>query len=582
MGATIVILWRTGLRIGEALDLAETGSTLKVVVPGELTVRPTVSMGDATTFSNHTYDSLAGKSQTKALSLSATIGSCCDGIFPGMDVNVGPVYDSGSQSLNDTNIGTVVDKSWQLGGFGTVDLAPFELKPDPLPVPTTRTVHPVEGAPFTDQVLASFHDPDPADGGEVAAEHYTAEVRWGDGHTTTGTLAGTGDAFTVSASNTYEEEGAYPVDVTVTDRTVPTVTATAHSRAEVADAPLTMRSAPNLRTVEGAPSPDGLLVATFADADPHGEVADFSATIDWGDGVSSTGRVVAAPGSTFSVLAPPHTYEEEGHPTVTVTIRDQGGASTVAHPDMVTNDAALHAGPAVTNGRLSGSGEPVLLWPNPGNSVVATFTDDDPHGEVADFTAVVDWSDGTSSAGTVSARAGGGFQVSASHNYADAWLGARPLRIDITDAGGARTTATTKLLAYAFTASGDFAVGDRSYAAATSGSALTFWGAQWPKDNALTGGAPASFKGFVDAAPAAPPPPATCPSGRGFTTGPGSSAGPPAVVPAFTVMMVASDVTQAGSRIGGTVAHWVVVQTRPGYGPAAGHTGTGTIIAELC
>ena len=48
-----------------------------------------------------------------------------------------------------------------------------------------------------------------------------------------------------------------------------------------------------------------------------------------------------------------------------------------------------------------------------------------------------------------------------------------------------------------------FVVGDQSAALAFSeGSAVEFWGAQWAKDNSLSGGsAPASFKGYADSVP---------------------------------------------------------------------------------
>jgi hypothetical protein len=47
--------------------------------------------------------------------------------------------------------------------------------------------------------------------------------------------------------------------------------------------------------------------------------------------------------------------------------------------------------------------------------VVATFTDADANGTVADYSAVIKWGDGTSTTGTVAAS-GGGFTVSGSHH----------------------------------------------------------------------------------------------------------------------------------------------------------------------
>jgi len=53
---------------------------------------------------------------------------------------------------------------------------------------------------------------------------------------------------------------------------------------------------------------------------------------------------------------------------------------------------------------------------------VASFTDADPNGQVSDFTAIIDWGDATTSAGTITPNASGGFDVSGSHAYNAAGL----------------------------------------------------------------------------------------------------------------------------------------------------------------
>ncbi|GAB3667453.1 hypothetical protein GCM10027596_36510 [Nocardioides korecus] len=563
------------------------GSTLRLVVPDAMTITPTLSMFD-TAFHNHTFDSLDGTAQVKALSLYASIGA--SGPFPGIDVKIPPLYDSGALPLGGTTLDTATNKTWQLGGFNKAQLAPFNLVPDPPPTPTPSTVNPVEGAPFTNQVVGTFHDPDTHDAANIAANDYTASITWGDGHTSDGTITGTNDNFTVSGTNTYEEEGSYPVDVTVTDVMVPTSRATAHSHAVVADAALTVTDTPKLTSTEGAPTTAGTRVATFTDADPHGAVADFSASIAWGDGSTDNATVVANSSGGFDVLAPAHTYEEEGSPTVVVSIADAGGARATTRPVMTTSDAALTAGPAVTNGTSWGTNNPILLWPNPGNAVLATFTDDDPHGTPADFTAVITWGDGSTSPGTVASTTGAPagktrFSVTGSHTYTDAQLGQHPISVLITDDGGASTTARTTLLAYAFpTTGGVFALGDRSTQVATSSTLLNFWGSSWAKTNTLTAGAaPNAFKGYIANPPSLAAPPSTCPSSTSFTTGPGTSAVPPGTVPSYMAVLVTSQVNKDGSVISSNQGRrWVVVHTSPGYGPAAGHDGTATIAAGLC
>ena len=74
-------------------------------------------------------------------------------------------------------------------------------------------------------------------------------------------------------------------------------------------------------------------------------------------------------------------------------------------------------------------------------ATVATFTHAKPAGAASDYTARINWGDGSSStAGTVSAAAGGGFEVKGSHTYAAA--GQYTTSVAISDVGGAKATAT--------------------------------------------------------------------------------------------------------------------------------------------
>ena len=70
---------------------------------------------------------------------------------------------------------------------------------------------------------------------------------------------------------------------------------------------------------------------------------------------------------------------------------------------------------------------------------------------------------------------------------------------------------------------GNFIVGDVSARNLTAGTQVNFWGAQWWKNNVLSGGsAPAALKGFADHTSPSPP---SC--GGTWTTDPGNSASPP-------------------------------------------------------
>lgn len=137
----------------------------------------------------------------------------------------------------------------------------------------------------------------------------------------------------------------------------------------------------------------------------------------------------------------------------------------------------------------------------------------------------------------------------------------------------ASANANTMLLV--FLASGAFVAGDQS---AQMGVKVTFWSAQWSTLNHLSGGpAPTSFKGFAATLSAEPP---KC--GITWTTGPGNSSKPPAPLPAYMGVLVATKVTKSGSKISGDAKSIVVVKVDPGYSPNPGHAGTGTIVAMFC
>ena len=117
-----------------------------------------------------------------------------------------------------------------------------------------------------------------------------------------------------------------------------------------------------------------------------------------------------------------------------------------------------------------------------------------------------------------------------------------------------------------------FVIGDLN---ATPGSQVTFWGAQWAKDNSLTGGpGPHAFKGFADSVSQ------VC--GGTWSSNPGNSSNPPDAVSPFIAVIVSSSVTQSGSNIAGDVSKIVIVRTNSGYGPAPGHSGTGTVVSVVC
>src|SRR2546425_1889404 len=128
------------------------------------------------------------------------------------------------------------------------------------------------------------------------------------------------------------------------------------------------------------------------------------ATIDWGDGSSSAGQFDT--GTTPGVKGT-HTYAEEGTFNGSVTY----------NTDCTTN-AKVTFTATVADVGLSATGRDISATAGQSfTGVVSHFTDSDPHGTASDYSAQIDWGDGSSSAGTVSASSAGGFDVTGTHTY---------------------------------------------------------------------------------------------------------------------------------------------------------------------
>ena len=151
-------------------------------------------------------------------------------------------------------------------------------------------------------------------------------------------------------------------------------------------------------------------VAAFSSSDPTATAADFTATINYGDGSpSASGTIVAAPAGFLVVGAHTFTTANPIEP-VTVTITDTRGFGQAT-----ANSVATITSPG---GLLTPFGQSASFVAGTlSSAVVASFTDSSPLAVPGEFTASINWGDGTaSSAGTI-AISGGGFTVTGSHTY---------------------------------------------------------------------------------------------------------------------------------------------------------------------
>jgi len=230
-----------------------------------------------------------------------------------------------------------------------------------------------------------------------------------------------GNSFIVTASHVYAEEGSYTITVTIGHESstpqVVTDTATVSNPAVVAVGGFTFAAAEG-SSVSGK-------VATFTDPGGPEATSDYSATISWGDGGTSSGTISVSSG-TFTVTGS-HTYGEEGTFTITATINHENAAAqtvtstaTVSDPAVVGTTIAVNAtaGAPFFNKPIANFTDPGGAEPNPSDSA----------GTINTHYAIVsiNWGDGSpldTSSGTLSFSGSPGsktdkFTVSGSHTYA--------------------------------------------------------------------------------------------------------------------------------------------------------------------
>ena len=196
---------------------------------------------------------------------------------------------------------------------------------------------------------------------------------------------------------------------------------------------LTPTDGVNHHATEGAAMNNATL-GTFTDSNTSAVASDFTATVCWNDGGTPPpnndcgSATVSGSNGSFTVTGS-HTFPEEGSYTASTSVTGADGSVTLHMPVNVA-DAALSA-TGVKASMSSGKSQ---------TKVVANFKDADPAGTTSDFSATINWGDGTATTGGLIKPNGlGGWSVTGSHKYAKPGNG-YSVTVTIHDSGGAQTS----------------------------------------------------------------------------------------------------------------------------------------------
>jgi hypothetical protein len=278
--------------------------------------------------------------------------------------------------------------------------------------------------------LANIVDGNP----KAPLSDYTATIDWGDGSPISfGPVVLVGGNPTVTGSHTFTAAGVFKVSIKLQD--VGGSVFELDPIVNVVDTSLGGGSQTPVQATEGVPFSGD--VATFSYDNPIATAHDLSATIDWGDNVTSSGTIVSLGQGEWAVQGS-HTYQEDsatsgGH-SIAVTVESSSGQTTTLDNSANVADAQLevHGGPVAAVEGTSFT------------EVVATFTDENRFSSASDFTAEIAWGDGATDAGTITQSGSGPdgvtYVVTGTHTYNDDDQGAEAeteqIVTTITDIGG--------------------------------------------------------------------------------------------------------------------------------------------------
>jgi hypothetical protein len=121
------------------------------------------------------------------------------------------------------------------------------------------------------------------------------------------------------------------------------------------------------------------------------------------------------PAAGRSTIAASHVFKDEGHFSATIAAHDNHGHALIGRETVTVTEADAFTSP-VSDPRPATVNKPVT-------GQIALFSDTGyPANVPRDFRATIDWGDGTTTLGVVTAPSAGTFAVSGAHTYASVKL----------------------------------------------------------------------------------------------------------------------------------------------------------------
>jgi hypothetical protein len=312
------------------------------------------------------------------------------GLPPGLYVNydTGTVFgtvDEGAVSGSPYTVIVTADD-----GVGETATESFTWAVQPSPLSVTVTPFPaLEGNPSGQVSVATVTTPD----AQSDETEFTASVNFGDGTTAAGRVDQNldGSYSVLIDGHTYAAAGSYPLSVSVT-KTTDGSSAAGSATESVSAGTLTWDTGLTQDVLVGqAPG----AIGAFYDSNPQASASGFSVTIaPGGVGPAVAGQVSEVSPGLWEVVMPSG-YSTHGAYTPQITVSGPGGSGTSGSATVDVAD----------------------VFTGPNAKLVVTSFADDVTSQATDFTATIQWGDGSSSVGTITGSAGA-FSIQGQHAYA--------------------------------------------------------------------------------------------------------------------------------------------------------------------
>jgi hypothetical protein len=249
--------------------------------------------------------------------------------------------------------------------------------------------------------------------------NYAATIDWGDGSVLdTGVVTGANGSYTVLGTHTYADAGTYTVNVTLAEDSA--ATATVSTTATISNAALTASGVP---VTEMQGSAALVPLATFTDSNPLNATTPYLAVINWGDG-STVDSIYVDALDGAGIVYGSHPYSAPGSYTVSVEIFNGGTLLATASSTATVGN---------------------VYYGLPFGAAIFSFLDSSPGSVPPDYSATIDWGDGSTSAGVV-VGFGNLYEVESppdGHVYAQPGQYTLSVTVTCDDGGSSATTSVT-------------------------------------------------------------------------------------------------------------------------------------------